>query len=273
MKARNTGRSGVFGQLGLALFLAVQACASDGLNQETHRPGSGLLKYEEPKFLAGAIYARDSRRLLFNFKRVAERSGANLKVQRDFTYPDGKLAARERVVYEGDSLVSYELEEAQIGARGSAKIRHDANKVGAGTIQFDYSKGPGSRSKEDAEPLRDNTLVTDMVGPFLLSQWGALERGEKLKCRLIVVPRVETVRFTFVKESEAVQANQQVLVVKMDPTSPFISALVDPLYFTIEKSPPHRVLQYVGRTTPKILAGGKWKDLDATTVFDWSSAR
>jgi hypothetical protein len=55
----------------------------------------------------------------------------------------------------------------------------------------------------------------------------------------------------------------------MQPTSRLLSALVDPLYFTVEKSPPHRVLQYVGRTTPKKLAGDQWKDLDAVTVFDW----
>ena len=55
----------------------------------------------------------------------------------------------------------------------------------------------------------------------------------------------------------------------VEPTSPIISALVNPLFFTIEKASPHRVLQYVGRTTPKIKAGGKWKDLDAVTVFEW----
>jgi hypothetical protein len=29
------------------------------------------------------------------------------------------------------------------------------------------------------------------------------------------------------------------------------------------------VLQYDGRTTPKLKDGSKWKDLDAATVFDW----
>jgi len=59
----------------------------------------------------------------------------------------------------------------------------------------------------------------------------------------------------------------------MGASSPIIAALVDPLYFTVEKVPPHRVFQYAGRTTPKIRTGGKWNDLDAVTVFDWDSAR
>ena len=44
----------------------------------------------------------------------------SLNVLREYNYPDGKLAARERVVYEGDALVSFELEDFQTGARGSA---------------------------------------------------------------------------------------------------------------------------------------------------------
>jgi hypothetical protein len=111
-----------------------------------------------------------------------------------------------------------------------------------------------------------------MVGPFLVSHWDSIQRGEKVKCRYIVVPRKETVGFTFVRDPESKPQDSRVLVVKMEPTSPFISALVDPLFFTIEQAPPHRILKYAGRTTPKVDAGGKWKDLDAVTVFDWKSA-
>jgi hypothetical protein len=37
----------------------------------------------------------------------------------------------------------------------------------------------------------------------------------------------------------------------------------------MEKNGQHRVLQYTGRTTPKIKFKSGWKDLDAVTVFDW----
>jgi hypothetical protein len=90
---------------------------------------------------------------------------------------------------------------------------------------------------------------------------------------MIVVPRRETVGFTFLKQSETTWRGQEVVTVRMEATSAILGALVDPLFFTIQKAPPHRVLQYVGRTTPKIRAGGKWKDLDAVTVFDWAPAQ
>jgi len=219
--------------------------------------------------LTGAIYARDTRQLLFKFKRIADRSGSTLKVQRDFTYPDGKLAAQERVVYEGDALASFELHEAQIGASGSARIRRAPDNPAKGSIEFEYTAEARGHPKARTEPLRENTLIGDMVGPFLVSHLEALLRGEKVKCRYIVVPRRETVGFTFSKDSESMREGRRVLIVRMEASSRVLAALVDPLFFTMDEPSPHQILQYVGRTTPKIQVGNKWKDLDALTVFDW----
>jgi hypothetical protein len=108
-----------------------------------------------------------------------------------------------------------------------------------------------------------------MVGPFLLDHWDALMRGEEVKCRYVVLPRVETVGFTFEKLTGDKRERKGVVIIKMSATSPIIAALVDPLYFTIERDGRHRVLEYEGRTTPKLKAGNKWKDLDAVTVFHW----
>ncbi len=230
------------------------------------------LKYEEPRTLSGSIYARASNRqkLLYKFKREATRSGSKVNVLRNYTYADGKPAAREQVVYDGNNLVSFELEELQIGARGSALIRRAPGNPSKGTIGFSYTEKVGTiKPKVRTEPLRDNTLINDMVGPFLVSHWEELARGEKVRCRYLVLPRRETVGFTFVKNSESTWQGQPVLILKMEPSSRIIAALVEPLYFSIQTAPPHHVLEYIGRTTPKIETGGQWRDLDAVTVFDW----
>ncbi len=112
-----------------------------------------------------------------------------------------------------------------------------------------------------------------MVAPFLISHWQDLLQGAKVKCRYIVIPRRETVGFTFAKDSESTWQGRPVVVIKMAATSPFVAAMVNPMFLTIERNPPHHVLQYAGRTTPKISVGGKWKDLDSVTVFDWTSSR
>ena len=260
---------------GLLIPLMLGSAQTVSRAQAAQSPDAPLM-YEEPKFLAGAIYSSDpdKAQLLFNFKRVATRSGSTLKVERDYTYPDGRLAARERVVYEGNALLSYDLEELQVGAVGFAKIQHPVgNDAKVGGIDFEYRKEPGSRPKSRFESLVDNTLINDMVGPFLVAHWEAFARAEKVKCRYVVVPRRETVGFSFSKTSDSVWQGHEVLIVKMEATSPFVATLVDPLFFTIEKAPPHRVFQYAGRTTPKINVRGKWKDLDAVTVFDWATSR
>jgi hypothetical protein len=58
-------------------------------------------------------------------------------------------------------------------------------------------------------------------------------------------------------------------LIKMEPVSRLVAHLVNPLVFTVEKDSPHRVLSYIGRTTPRMKKGKSWKYLDAETVFDW----
>jgi hypothetical protein len=245
---------------------AVHAAEPPGAEKEA-------LKYEAPKGLTGEIYAEGAgpKKLLFKFKRVATRSGTTLDVRRDYTYPDGKIAAREHVVYDGDNLALFELEDLQTGAVGRAKILRAPGNSGEGNIEFEYTEGPASKNKPEkrSEPLAQDTLINDMVAPFLLAHWDALMRGKKVRCRYIVIPRMETVGFTFSKAADSTWQGREAVIVKMAATSIFVGAMVEPLFFTMEKAAPHHVLQYKGRTTPRIQSGGKWKDLDALTVFDW----
>jgi hypothetical protein len=245
------------------------SCAS----AEATNAGGVFSAYEEPKLLTGAVYTSDpgNKKLLYKFTRATTRSGSTVRVQRDYTYPDGSPAAREVITYEGNALVSFELEEMQIGASGSSKIRREDGNPAKASIDFSYTKEPGGKPKLRTESLAVSTLNSDMIASFLASQWDKLVRGEKVKSRYIVVPRTETVGFTFVKEPETPGQDPTVMIVKMEATSMILAALVDPLFFTLEKAPPHRVLRYAGRTTPRIRVDGKWKDLDAVTVFNWDS--
>jgi hypothetical protein len=227
------------------------------------------LRYEQPVQLTGSIYAgADRAKLLFKFTRKATRTGSRLNVLREFSYPDGRLAAREWVVYDGDFLTFFALEELQTEAKGSALIRRDPGNPATGAIEFNYVK-PSGHSGGRRESLQSDTLINDMVAPFLASNWPALLRGEKPKCHFIVVPRRETVSFSFSKESESQEGGHETVMIRMEPTSPVLRGLVEPIFFKMQKQPPHRVLEYIGRTTPKVQVGKGWKNLDAVTVFDW----
>lgn len=230
-------------------------------------------RYEQPKARTATVYEAGSnrKRILYKYRRTATQSGSLLKVVREFSYPDGKIAARETIEYENDNLVSYDLEELQINARGTAKVRLPSKSEPKGEISFAYITGtdPAAKTNANTEKLAPDTIVADMMAPFLATHWDELMKGKTVKCRYIAATRAETVSFDFAKTSESTQDGKPVAIIKMSPSSIIIAALVDPLYFVIEKDGEHRTLLYKGRTTPKIRVGNKWKDLDAETVFDW----
>ncbi|HLX72033.1 MAG TPA: hypothetical protein VKV04_20650 [Verrucomicrobiae bacterium] len=224
------------------------------------------IDYGEPENLTGTVYADGTlTRVLFTFRRTATRSGSTVQVYRDFYLPDGTLAARERVIYQGGQLKSFSLDDFQIGSRGSAVVQPSAREA---KMNFQYAVGTTRRNGN--EKFMDQILVNDMVGQYISSHWEALARGQVLKCRVVSIPRAETVGFKFFKESETTWHGKPVMIVKAQPTSFLIAQLVAPLHFIVDKTGAHNVLEYTGRTTPKFRKNGKWEDLDAVTVIDWN---
>lgn len=244
----------------LALFAAV---ISFGLSPRA--TGSGI-DYLDPQTLTGTVYADASlTRVLFTFRRTATRYGSTIYAMREFNLPDGTLAARERVVYQGGQLKSFSLEDFQIGSRGRAVVL-----PGSGEARMNFNYMVGSTRRNGSEKFMQEILVNDMVGPYLAANWDDLNGGAVLKCRFVSIPRAETIGFKFFKESETTWRGRPVIIVKAQPTSILIAQLVAPLHFVIEKAGQHRVLEYTGRTTPKFRKNGKWEDLDAVTVMDWN---
>jgi hypothetical protein len=227
--------------------------------------------YEEPKLLTGTIYEMSSgtNKVLFTFKRTAARSNAAVHVVRDFLDPNGSLAAREIVVFERGQLVSIQLDERQTGAHGSSKVVVDGNDSAKQKLLFDWIAGADAKKKSDSEALKADTLIGDMIPYFIVSHWNELARGDAVNFRFIAQSRLETVGFKLMKESDVIGRGQPAVRLRMEPSSVIIRQLVHPLFFIVEKNGSHRVLEYIGRTTPKQRDGNKWKDLDARTVYDW----
>ena len=235
---------------------------------------ANAVDYENPRRLVGNIYSSETgpRKLLFKSERKAFRTGGRIEASCDYTSTDGSVAARDKIVYEGNQLISFEEEQCQTGEKGVAIIRRDAGLPAKGRIEFEYTTGlPSQPHKSSAsEALQPDTLIDDMIPAFIESHWDSLQKGAPAKFRYIVLSRKETVGFKLVKDSEATRDGQAVVRIKMEPTSFIIAQLVDPLFFVVEKGGQHRILEYVGRTTPMVKAGNKWKDLDAVSVFEWN---
>lgn len=256
----------------IALLLAVGAvlsCGPRGRAAET-----AVIDYAQPAVLSGTVYemASGTNKILYHFKRTATRSNSTVRAVRDFSHPNGSLAAREVMVYEHGRLVSFFLDEKQTGAQGSTTLWIDPRDATKQKLRFDWTAGPGDggKKKTDDETLQPDSLVSDMIGYFIAAHWNELSRGEAVNFRFVAQSRLETVGFKLVRESELAVGGVPSVRIKMEPSSFIIAQLVDPLFFVVEKASPHRVLEYTGRTTPKARAGNKWKDLDARTVFNWN---
>jgi hypothetical protein len=215
--------------------------------------------------LIGKIYEKDSnlQDLLFDFRRTADHVGDKVRVTRTYTYPDGRTAAIEKAAYNNRKLVSYTLVEKQINAQGRVEIHGDA-QTGSGTISFHYEKN--GETYTNVEDLKSATVVNDNIVPYLQAHWNALMQGGQVELHYIVIPRTRTVGFTLMKSGETTWRGRPAVVIKMVPSSWFISLVVDPVYFTVVKEN-RRVVKYEGRVTPKIEANGEWQDLDAVMVF------
>jgi hypothetical protein len=248
----------------MRILLTILTCLSAGLCA----PVSGA-NYFEPKLLTGSIYDKPDGQLLFTFRRTATLTGDVVSVLRQFYNPDRSLAAEERVLYEHGRLVRFELDERQIGATGSARVGVLENRRQQIDFQYMAGSAPGIKIKRNVETIREAPLISDMLPGFLVSHWEELNRGESIKFRYIVVPRMETIGFRLRRESEEEFHGKKILRIRMEPSSRLIAQFLDPLLFTVEIEAPHRILQYWGRTTPKIRRGPEWQDLDALTVFDW----
>jgi hypothetical protein len=225
--------------------------------------------YLPPKLLTGSIYDKPGGRLLFTFRRAATQTGDVVSVLREFNNPDGSLASVERVRYERGRLVRFDLDERQIGATGNARVELLPNQRQRILFQYTTRSSRANRPKQETETLREQVLINDMIPYFVVEHWDELARGDTVKFRYIVVPRLETIGFKLRRESAAELQGKKMVRLKMEPASRFIAQFVDPLVFTVEADPPHRIFQYWGRTTPKIRSGQSWNDLDALNVYNW----
>ncbi|HET7371349.1 MAG TPA: hypothetical protein VFK45_10980 [Gammaproteobacteria bacterium] len=232
---------------------------------------SSIISSHAGQVLVGKVYSKDSKQpqLLYNFRRTAERKNGALHVERTYTYPDGKVAAVETATYRNGNLVAYSVDEKQIGAHGNLKIDGDAF-AGQGTVQFSYTADGSTDTGK--ETLSGPTVVNDDITAYMQAHWNDLMAGKTLNVRYLVIPRQETVGFSLTKAGEDNWNGREVVNVKMEPSSFFIGLIVDPVYFTFDKKT-GEIIQYTGRTTPKIKKNGDWQPLDAVTALHWQAAQ
>jgi hypothetical protein len=237
-------------------------------------PTSEAYDYAETKLLTATLYETGSeqKNVLYTFRRTATCSNSIVNVERQFFGTNGSVVAVETVVYESNRLVSLQMQEFQAQVSGAVRIAPDPKNPGRQKLFISYGRGLVP-PKGDAQNLPPDTVFDDTLYPFMMAHWDDLMRGDAVKFRFISLERERTFAFRLVKTGESVRNGRTVEQLKMEPANLFVARLVDPLIFTVEKDSPHRLISYIGRTTPRIRKGKTWKYLDAETIFDWNQER
>lgn len=225
-----------------------------------------LLSLSPPAFavpLTGTVFEQGSahKNALFAWQRVEEGDPAHLTVVQTYRAPDGKPAVVEKATLENGKIRQYTIDQRQTDEQGVMIVRD-------GKVHFEYTKDGKTRTADEDEP--ENLVVTGTVTDWVAAHAEPLLKGETLHVRFGVLDRRETVGFKFFKIDEGKRDGKDTVTIKMKPTSFVIAAIVDPLLFIYEKDGGKiRIAEIQGRTMPKRNVNGKWKDLDADTVYVW----
>ncbi|RYZ69980.1 MAG: hypothetical protein EOP05_14005 [Proteobacteria bacterium] len=212
----------------------------------------------EVRYTAKVYDTENRTELLYNYKSEGEMVGNQYHVTNTFTAPDGKVAMIEHIHFNTDKTASYyDIEQKQLDAFGKVEVIN-------GEAKFSYKKD--GKEKSDSEKIGADFITTSAIPLDLEANWAKIMKGEKLKRRLAVVDRMETVGFEFSKEKEVDLNGKKSVVVKMKPSSFIIAAIVKPLHFYMSMDGTS-LYQIDGRTTVKKNVNGSYKDLDAITIY------
>lgn len=226
-------------------------------------------------FLQNAVWARTARGVVYYSGATPENKGSN---QYSFEMTDTKDGSKRSVtllwktksgqvlVEENATLVDgllqkYGVQQKQIGENALAEVK--GNK-----LHFEKTAADGSVSR-DEEDYDSKVLVMGQMEDFVKSHWDDLMAGETLKVKFAVVFRKETIGFALEKEKEAIVSGKNAIIVKVKPSSFFISLFVNPLRLYLESSGDHRLLQLEGRLPIKVITGeNDWSDIEGKLVID-----
>jgi hypothetical protein len=221
--------------------------------------GQGALAYVYPK--GGKIFDRKEgfeSAPLFQMTIINE-SGDDIK-KTYYKDREGKIAVSEITTLKDGNFKRLDLDSPQDSSHGSIERRD-------GKLFFSYQV-KGQSVKSSSEDDVENFVVPSTMVLYLQRQWGKLMAGEKVKVRFGVVDRAESVGFEYSKTKDFTEKKQNLVVIKMKASSLFVSAIVDPIYFTVDKDQV-RVVRSDGRVIPKLLQGKKLMELDALTLFEY----
>ncbi len=202
----------------------------------------------------GEVFDLSGKEKKFTSEKYIDNDGEKQKDRTVYKDLTGQVVVEEKMETLNNKLVRYDIDQKQTNEQGWIEVKD--NKV-----TFNHKK-PKKNNYPKTSDLPENFVVSPQIVPFIRDNWDAITSNKEIVIGLGVWHRQEIIRFTLNRE----KADGQNVVVKMNPSSFFIRALVDPIYFTFDPVTKN-LLSYKGRTAPKEKKGDSFEDFDAITHY------
>ncbi len=174
----------------------------------------------------------------------------------------GEIAIQEVAKYREAELIETRLEQRQTGEKGFVTVSGDK-------IEFVYTNRDG-KEKKNSEKIKPGMKILAPANfiVFIRKNWADLQSKKSIPLRFAVWDRAETVGFDLILEGAEKRSGQDLVKLKLKPSSFIIAALVNPIYlwFTPDGQ---RLMELSGRVAPKIKSDDAWKALDADVKYSY----
>ena len=105
---------------------------------------------------------------------------------------------------------------------------------------------------------------------YILPRFYELVAGHEIKLRVAVLDRQSAFSFVIKKvREEKTLSGEPVLVLQMSPTSIFVKAVVDPMYFYM-KPQTGEMYAFEGKSALRRKEGEKYKEMIARTAYEYT---
>ena len=212
--------------------------------------------------ITGTIYELNSnfKKPLFKYSSVTDETNGTSTMNATHTDMNNVAILKETCVRNEDKLISYKVDQLQIGKKGSIEILNN---------EVIYTLEEGGRTKVQKNSIGSKPfLVGPVLGTYIKKNWTAINSGKSMDVEMGVWDRQESFGFTIKKIGQTtLPEGTKVVTLQFKLTNVFLGALVDPLtfYFT-EDGNFFKAMK--GRINPKIKKGSSWVDTDGEAIYE-----
>jgi hypothetical protein len=208
----------------------------------------------EKLVVTGEVFDKTGKDKKFIYEKYHDTQGDKNIDRAIYKNLDNEILTEEKIETQNNQLIRYEIEQHQLKQKAWIEIKNSE-------VTFNLKK---YRKKNYPQVILkpENFIVGLQIVPFIINHWDSLISGQEKEIKLGVWYRQEAITFKLSKS----EAEKDKMTIKMSPTNFLIRAVVDPIYFTFEVKT-KTLLEYKGRTTPKVKSGQDYLDFDGVTRY------